>query len=193
MFCTTTHFIANSLHPNPDPSRRLTLAGGEGTLTVHSVGIIELLDAISGSIELHHALYVPNLNKNLIAGGALVKKGITSEVHPTDHNIFSMFCNGWRLFDGFFSGNLMFIRLLPAKNLNTVSSFPALSPIVSNVTDLNNSLLLLHKRLGHVNQQYLRRMIDKECVDGISKMDGKPFDFISCVKSKSQSIPFSHT
>lgn len=109
MFRTTTHFIANSLHPNPDPSRRLTLAGGEGTLTVHSVGIIELLDAISGSIELHHALYVPNLNKNLIAGGALVKKGITSEVHPTDHNIFSMFCNGWRLFDGFFSGNLMFI------------------------------------------------------------------------------------
>lgn len=194
MFRTTVHFIANSIVPNPDPSRRLTLAGGDKTLSVHSVGIVELLDVLTGRIELHHALYVPELNKNLIAGGALVKKGVTSLVHPEDPKIFSMFCNGRRLFDGFFSGNLMFIRLRSIgnnnKNVSTVP--PSVSPI-DHDTNSNQSLFLLHKRLGHTNHQYLRRMIEKESVDGIKGVDTKPFDCISCTKSKSQSLPFSKT
>lgn len=193
MFKTTEFFVNNSLVPNPDISRRLTLAGGDKTLTVHSIGTIELLDVLSGRIELHHALYVPELNKNLIAGGALVKKGVTSIINPTDSKIFSMFCNGRRLFDGFFSVNLMFIRLQSAKASTPVSTvLPYPSPVGFSA-DAKNSLLLLHKRLGHVNQQYLCRMIDRGCVEGIEKMGGKPFDCIPCIKSKSQSLPFLHT
>lgn len=193
MFRTTVHFVANSIIPNPDPSRRLTLAGGDKTLSVHSLGVVELLDVLSGCIELHHALYVPDLNKNLIAGGALVKKGVTSIVHPEDPKIFSMFCNGRRLFDGFFSGNLMFIRLLNVNSNKNVSIISPSIPPVGYVADSDQSILLLHKRLGHVHQQYLRRMIEKGSVDGIAKITGKPFDCISCTKSKPQSLPFSKT
>lgn len=91
MFRTTSHFISNSLIPNPDPSSRLTLAGGDSTLDAHSLGVVELMDILSGHIELHYALYVPDLNNDLIAGGALVKKGVTSLVHPSDPKIFSRF------------------------------------------------------------------------------------------------------
>lgn len=48
MFNTTDHFIANSLVRNTDPTKRLTLAGGDQTLEVHSIGTTEFKDGENG-------------------------------------------------------------------------------------------------------------------------------------------------
>lgn len=87
----------------------------------------------------------------------------------------------------------MFIGLISFNTRKQVSSVsPSTSP-VDCLADSNNSLLLLHKHLGHVNQQYLCCMIDKGSVDGIAKVTGKLFGCISCINSKSQSLPVLDT
>lgn len=190
MFNTTEHFVANSLVRNTDPTKRLTLAGGDQTLEVHSIGITEFKDSENGRIEFRNSLYIPSLNKNLIAGGALIKARVSSVVNPSNPSVFAMFCNGRRLFDGFFSGNLMVMKLDPIK-VNQ-PNLPVQSPIMQ--ADANHSLLLLHKRLGHLNHQYLCRMIEKGSVRGLENVSKTGnFDCIPCIKSKSQSLPFSGT
>lgn len=191
MFNTTEHFIPNSLLPNTDPTKRLTLAGGNETLEVHSTGITAFQDSEGGRVEFRNSLYIPSLNKNLIAGGALVKAGVNSIVNPSNPSIFAMMCNGRRLFDGFFSGNLMVMRLNPLKFNPT--TLPANTPRILEA-DANHSLLLAHQRLGHVSKQYLCRMIEKGSVKGLENVSRNgDINCLPCIKAKSQSLPFSGT
>lgn len=138
MFNTTEHFIPNSLVANTDPTKRLTLAGGNQTLEVHSTGITAFQDSEGGRVEFRNSLYIPSLNKKLVAGGALVKAGVNSVVNPSNPSIFAMMCNGRRLFDGFFSGNLMVMRLNPLKvsHINLLAD-----PTPKHEADANHSLL----------------------------------------------------
>lgn len=191
MFNTTEHFIPTSLTQNPNPPRRLTLADGSQSLEVHSIGVTQFSDSQSGRVEFCQSLYVPTLNKNLIAGGALVKKGVTRVVNPTNPHIFAMMCNGRRLFDGFFNGNLMVMKLIPLK-----VSHPSKSSICESSTATNSKdpLFLLHKRLGHVNKQYLRRMIVRGSVRGIEHVKAAgEISCLPCIKAKSQALPSSGT
>lgn len=48
MFNNTEHFVANSLVQNSDPTKRLTLAGGDQTLKVHSIGVTAFQDSEGG-------------------------------------------------------------------------------------------------------------------------------------------------
>ena len=111
MFNDTTWFEKDTLIKNSDPSRRLTLAGGKDSLSVHSIGMVELYDVQKDKIELHAALYVPSLNKSLIAGGALVKKGVQTIVDHVNKDVFAMKIGYRSLFNGFFNGNLMILKL----------------------------------------------------------------------------------
>lgn len=149
MFNTTKHFVANTLIQNTDPTKRLTLAGGNQTLEVHSVGVTAFKDSENGRIEFKNSLYIPSLKKNLIAGGALVKARVSSVVNPSNPTLFAMFCNGRRLFDVFFSGNLMVMKLNPIKVSPVAMTLQPHDPHA----EVNNSLLLLHNRLGHSNHQ----------------------------------------
>lgn len=127
-------FEAGSLTKNPDPTQRLTLAGGKESLSVHLTGMVELFDVKEDKIELHTALYVPSLKKNLIAGGAIVKKGVQTIVDQSNKDIFAMIIGDQNLFKGFFNGNLMILKLEPfkvsptIKNLNSTSQLIPFSP-----------------------------------------------------------------
>lgn len=68
MFNKIEFFNKESIVPNTDPSRRLTLAGGNQTLAVACSGTVELADDEGGMIRFENSIYVPELNKNLIAG-----------------------------------------------------------------------------------------------------------------------------
>lgn len=144
MFNDQPWFEAGTLIKNKDPSRWLTLAGGKDSPSVHSIGIVELFDTQKDKVELHAALFVPSLNKNLIAGGALIKKGIQTVIDDTNKDIFTMKTGNQGLFNGFFHGNLMILKL---DKFNV-------SPITKSM-DGNaetDSLLTIHKRLGHANK-----------------------------------------
>ena len=186
MFNTTEHFIPNSLIRNTNPTRCLNLAGGNQSLEVHSIGITQFQDSQVGRVEFRNSLYVPTLNKNLIAGGALVKNGVMSVVNPTNPLIFAMTCSGRRLFDGFFTGNLMVMKLIPVK-VSHCSNVSTHQPQAA--TNSANPLLLLHKRLGHVNKQYLCRMIARGSVKGIDDVKAAGgIECIPCIKAKSQAL-----
>lgn len=125
----------------------------------------------------------------MIAGGALVKKGVISVVNSNDSNIFALTINGRRLFNGFFSGNLMVVKLNRFKVSTPIPSYTNCDKLATNT-----SIQLLHELLGHVNKQYLRSMIVNRSVEGLDVISpGSLNDCITCIKSKLQRLPFKDT
>lgn len=183
------HFDSKSLTDNTDPTKRLNLAGGSDTLALEKIGTAYLLDVDGKFMAFENSLYVPKLNKNLIAASTLIKRGVMPVVHPSHPNIFSLKLNNRTLFKGFFSGNLMLIKLIeqsvrPTKNLVCSST--------SNIK--TDSILKLHHRLAHPNFAYLKRMIKEGMITGVSdNCDlSLPPDCVSCMKSKGQRLTFKH-
>lgn len=151
MFNDRTWFQAGTLTKNPNPSRQLTLAGEDDSLSVHSIGIVELFDTQKDKVELHTALYVPNLNETLIAGGALIKNGIQTVVNEVNKDIFTMKIWSRGLLNGFFHGNLIILKLDQFKVIPIIKTL--------NCNAATDSLFTIHKRLGHTEKQNLLRMI----------------------------------
>lgn len=112
MFNNLKHFDRDSLVPNPDPNNRLNLAGGSDTLEIEKIGTAYLLDADGNVMKFENSLYVPLLNKNLIAAGALIKRGVVPTIHPTQPHLSTLNLGKKTLFKGFFSGNLMIVKLI---------------------------------------------------------------------------------
>ncbi|KAG0139628.1 hypothetical protein CROQUDRAFT_101276 [Cronartium quercuum f. sp. fusiforme G11] len=66
---------------------------GTQSLAVKSTGNVEFADDEGGHIIFKDAIFVPELNKNLIAGGALVEKGVTNVINLSNPNIFALTIN----------------------------------------------------------------------------------------------------
>lgn len=71
MFNNLALFDKSSLKAVTNTNRRLKLAGGGVSLTVHSEGTVRLKAGDGTHFELKDCLYIPELSKNLIAGGKL--------------------------------------------------------------------------------------------------------------------------
>lgn len=186
IFNNSTLFENGTLTKNPDPSRRLTLAGGKDSLSIHSIGIVELFDVQKNKVQLHTALYVPSLNKKLIAGGALLKKGVQTIVDQSNKDIFTIKIGDCNLFNGFFKGNLMILKLDRFK----------VSPLIKHMdcNSATDTLLTIHKQLGHANRQYLLRMLEHYSVRGMENIKkDTSFECIPCMKGKAERLPFSRT
>lgn len=73
MFNDPTLFEASSVTPISDINQHLQLAGGDVSLAVKSKGTVHLKAGDDSVFALKNSLYVPELTKNLIAGGALIQ------------------------------------------------------------------------------------------------------------------------
>lgn len=72
MFNNNTFFEPSSLRSLADSNRRLKLAGGDVSLSVEAIGSVRLRSGNGTEFSLSDCLYVPELCRNLIAGGALI-------------------------------------------------------------------------------------------------------------------------
>lgn len=88
MFKSNCLFSPEFLVPIDDTSKRPKLAGGDASLAVHSTGTVQLKSGSGKQFELNQSLYVPDLTQNLLAGGAMLKKGVQVLIHPNDSNCF---------------------------------------------------------------------------------------------------------
>lgn len=75
MFNDIRLFDKSTLKPVTDSNRRLKLDGGGVTLSVHSEGVVKLKPGDGSVFELKECLFIPDLSKNLVAGGRLRLKG----------------------------------------------------------------------------------------------------------------------
>lgn len=125
MFNELRHFDKSTLYPNPEPEKRLNMAGGKETLLIEQLGTAHFADTHGNLMTFENALYIPTLNKNLIAAGALIKKGVLPAINKEHPHLFTLTIQRKTLvtlFNGFFSGNLMVLKLLGISDTQTINT-----------------------------------------------------------------------
>lgn len=136
MFKTVDLFEKESLKSLPESNQKLTLAGGSSSLEVKSKGDLRLKAGDGSVFQLKDCLQIPDLSRNLIAGGILIKKGVEIKINPNNKSCFSLVLNYKALFNGIFlSNNLMLVEIIPVSEV-----FPDTQQI-ANIS-LNDSGLL---------------------------------------------------
>lgn len=87
------------------------------------------------TFELKDCLYIPELTRNLIAGGILLRKGVEIRINPNNSSCFSLVLNNVAMFNGLFlSNNLMLVEIIP------VSETSSTQPVEANLSHDNSGL-----------------------------------------------------
>lgn len=186
-------FVKGSITPNHDPKAVLRLAGGNATLPIKGFGQYVQMNSRGERIVFNDVLYAPDLNHNLLAGGRLVRAGVTTELLKDLH--FRLVDRKKEVFVGSFVGE----GSLPFVQLNPVSQLSSCHHITSQVnkrklTEL--AILKFHYSLGHPGKEYCLKMwrsglTGKRLPDGVKTED---FDVINkcriCPLAKNHKLPF---
>ena len=120
-------------------------------------------------------MYVPNLRKNLFSTGVVTQKGF--DLRLTSDNVFI-----------YSQRNLIAYGKREKNNLYRMI-FKVITKHEANVIE-NNDLTLWHQRLAHINGGALRKMINKELVNGIKISNDNAFFCECCVLGKQHRLPF---
>lgn len=182
VFKSELFFDASSIRPVDDKNHRLNLAGGGASLAVKSRGTAKLQSGSGKPFELAKSLCVPELAQNLLAGGLMLRKGITILINQEDPNCFSLVYKNEALFNGIFTpNNLMFVTL------ESVSHFSGHQFNTTEVELMN----LQHRRLGHISKRYLKSMIKHGSAEGPERGLDELKHCTICSLSKSHKLPHS--
>lgn len=186
-------FVKGSITPNKDPSALLRLAGGSATLPIEGFGQYVQMNSKGERIVFNDVLYAPDLNHNLLAGGRLVRSGVTTELLKDPH--FRLVDRKKEIFVGSFvgEGSLPFVQLNP---VSQPSPHPHSSFHVNKRKLTELAVLKFHYSLGHPGKEYCIKMwraglSGKKLPDGVKIED---FDVISrcriCPLAKNHKLPF---
>lgn len=142
------------------------------------------VDGKSRTVRFKDIYYVPTCRKNLISMGELDHMGFKFTV---GNDLMEIWDN---------SNSRVLLQAKRSKNnLYKVKLQPSL-PEVHNANKINLRVSdtpqqLWHQRLGHVNHEYLRRMISEKSVDGLDNVQIKTKEFCeACVLGKQARRPF---
>ena len=130
--------------------------GNSSSSKVEGQGKVVLKMTSGEELTLNDVLHVPEIQKNLVSGSLLSKKGFKLVFVS---NNFILTKNGMYVGKGYMSNGLFKMNVMnivpPIKNINnknTSSTYMLESPNV------------WHGKLGHVNYDTLRRLINIECL-----------------------------
>ena len=129
--------------------------GNSSSSKVKGQGKVVLKMTSGKELTLNDVLHVPEIRKNLVYGSLLSKKGFKL-VFVSDNFILTknrMYVGKGYMSNGLFKMNVMTV-VPPIKNINKRNTSSAYMLESSNVW---------HGRLGHVNYDTLRRLINMEC------------------------------
>lgn len=131
------------------------------------------------TINIKGVLFVPNLKFNLLSVGKLQEKGFTI-IFKEDKAIIS-------------KGNKTFLEILRNKKLYDINL-----PYLNNencgnaASTKDSSLMLWHRRFGHVNKASLLNLCDKNIVEGLPKFSNTELSFCEpCVIGKQCRFPYT--
>ena len=148
--------------------------GNSSSSMVEGQGKVVLKMTSGKELTLNDVLHLPEIRKNLVSGSLLSRKGFKL-VFVSDNFILTkkgMYVGKGYMSNGLFKMNVMTI-VPPIKNINKKSTSFAYMLESSNVW---------HGRIGHVNYDTLRRLINMECLPNF-KIDPNHKCEI-CVESK---------
>jgi hypothetical protein len=150
---------------------------GSEELPIKGTGTVKLKGQNFPSFKLLDTLCVPGLRHNLITAGALQKQGANIKLDPTNPNCFEVVIGNEIFLRGRFERFLMIVRIEPVSNI----SQDYVNKNEANSTDS----VLLHNRLGHLNETYLQK------TTGHKSNHAKSCD--KCRITKSTRLPFTGT
>ena len=133
--------------------------GNSSSSKVDDQGKVVLKMTSGQELTLNDVLHVLEIRKNLVSGSLLSKKGFKL-VFVADNFILTkneMYVGKGYMSNGLFKMNVMAI-VPPIKNINNKSTSSAYMLESSNVW---------HGRLGHVNYDTLRRLVNMECLPNL--------------------------
>ncbi|KAH7881808.1 hypothetical protein F5I97DRAFT_1915402, partial [Phlebopus sp. FC_14] len=62
----------------------------------------------------------------------------------------------------------------------------------SESTHVTTDINVLHRRLGHIDHDSIRRMVSRGYVEGVDSITGKEDFCESCIQAKMKKLPFHH-
>lgn len=127
--------------------------GSSSTSKVEGLGKVVLKMTSGKELTLNDVLHVPDIRKNLVSGSLLSKRGfrLVSESDKFILNKSGMYLGKGYVSEGLFKMNVM--PIVTSKNNKNSSSVYLLE-----------SSNLWHDRLGHVNFDALRRLMNLDCL-----------------------------
>ncbi|KAG0152236.1 hypothetical protein CROQUDRAFT_129660 [Cronartium quercuum f. sp. fusiforme G11] len=166
-----------------DPPVNLDAETEIASPALHSKGKVQMRAGDGTVFELNDCLYVPDLNKHLIAGGLLKRKGVREAYSTTNKDCFLLVLNQKALFNGVFSANnLMILQIDPVRHFD-----------LSTAPSVIHDIFLQHRCLGHLSDKYLNIMGKNNTVLGILEEEGCNKDCTICSLSKGHKIPHRGT
>ena len=155
---TTRHVCSDkkmfSSYHNIDNGEQLFM-GNFSSSKVEGQGKVVLKMTSVKELTINDVLHVPKIRKNLVSGSLLSKKGFKL-VFVSDNFILTK--NGMYVGKGYMRNELF--------KMNVMTNVPPIKNINKNTSsaDMLESSNVWHGRLGHVNYDTLRRLINMECL-----------------------------
>ncbi|UYV60352.1 hypothetical protein LAZ67_1000919 [Cordylochernes scorpioides] len=145
--------------------------------------VTELDDGQHNNVKLEDVLFVPQLNGNLMSVPSLVKRG--NSVTLNQEGAFIYAPDGQLICKGEFEEDMFTISLI--HELRQVDSKEKCFKIDKD------SRILWHKRLGHINDDYMSRMKRDGMVRGLPDLRGEVGICQACITGKMPRTPFQAT
>ncbi|KAA1108731.1 hypothetical protein PGT21_050230 [Puccinia graminis f. sp. tritici] len=89
------------------------MTAGSEELSVEAIGEVAIKGVSVEKFTLRDSLYIPNIRNNLIAAGALKRKGATEVQDPNDQSKFNIMFDGEIFLHGRYVNNLMVVKIDP--------------------------------------------------------------------------------
>ncbi|PPQ82476.1 hypothetical protein CVT24_002389, partial [Panaeolus cyanescens] len=127
-----------------------------------------------GKLQLHNVLHIPSFTISLVSVGRLADKGLRSTFERKG-------CSISRAKTTIVTGKR-------TAGLYRLSATAEMDISALSAMDINT----LHRRLGHVNHDALKRMVSSGSIEGVTKVTGTAKFCEPCTIGKLKKSPFSH-
>lgn len=163
IFKDRKYFLDSSFVSSETPNKQLKLAGGGVSSNVKGHSTVKLKAGNGTAFELTNCLWVPEISRDMVAGGLLKKKGVREIFDDKDPTSFALVRGTVAIFNGYIGqDNLMNLEISPVSASSTSAN--------SYFADVSSTLL--HRRLGHLSYNYMKTMCDHESFNEHVEMEG---------------------
>ena len=142
-----------------DMLTRTVKVGNGNNAAVRGIGEVEIRSHNAcggGKLRLSDVLYVPELNGNLISVGRLTSKGVTVTFEQSTARAS---LNGRQIFSAERRGNVYVLCTVPEEDQNEPFQGLCFNATMTEPIEMaTGDGDLWHRRLGHVNEKYLRKI-----------------------------------
>lgn len=151
--------------------------GNASTSTVQGIGNIVLKMTSGKELTLNNVLHVPDIRKNLVSGSLLVRNGFRAVFEA---NKVVLTKNGMYVGKGYLNNDLF--------KLNVITIVPTVINKVNSSAYLIESSSIWHSRLGHVNYDTIRRLVNMDLLPKFHIDTNHKCE--TCVEAKLTKAPF---